>query len=165
MSSEGKKKRGEAGQSNAKNIAFRYGGSGCDLSQRIGSTSHPRLGGSKFLNAMKIGAMLNGMDSFSDRMLKAADENMERCPSVTEEKKHVRSSSHHRSGRNDGRIVLRFGASCHDIRKSNAEPVDLSATRQFHGRHGVIRPNKDADRASSIVIAAVQSHGLFEKGV
>lgn len=82
MSAEGKKKRGEAGQSNAKNIAFRYGGSKCDLSTRIGSTTHPRLGGSKFLNAMILASKL-GFSNFTQRMVNAADENMDRCPTVT----------------------------------------------------------------------------------
>lgn len=79
MSSEGKKKRGEAGSSNAKNIAFRYGGSKCDYSTKIGHTTHPRLGGSKFLAAMAIGSILPGFNP-SERAIRAADECMDECP-------------------------------------------------------------------------------------
>lgn len=73
MSAEGKKKRGEAGMSNAKNIAFRYGGSKCDLSLRMGSTTHPRLAGAALLHAMEFSRILPGFNP-SDRMLRAADE-------------------------------------------------------------------------------------------
>lgn len=76
MSAEGKKKRGEAGMSNAKNIAFRYGGSKCDLSTRIGSTTHPRLAGAKLLHAMELAALLPSFNP-SDRILRAADETID----------------------------------------------------------------------------------------
>lgn len=72
MSSEGKKKRGEAGQSNAKNIAFRYGGSKCDLSTRVGSTTHPRMAGAALVHAMSLGAIIPHFHP-SDRLLKATD--------------------------------------------------------------------------------------------
>ena len=76
MSAEGKKKRGEAGQSNAKNIAFRYGGSKCDLSTRLGHTTHPRLAGSKLLHAMVLGQMLPGFNP-SERLVRAVDATIE----------------------------------------------------------------------------------------
>lgn len=73
MSAEGKKKRGISGQSNARNIPFRYGGKPSNLSTRIGGTNHPRLGGSKFLYAMIFGRYLPNFTA-SDRAFKAADE-------------------------------------------------------------------------------------------
>lgn len=73
MSAEGKKKRGEAGMSNAKNIAFRYGGSKCDLSLRIGHTTHPRLAGARLLHAMELAALLPNFNP-SERLVKATDE-------------------------------------------------------------------------------------------
>jgi hypothetical protein len=72
MSAEGKKKHGESGVSNAKNIPFRYGGHPSNLSLATGATSHPRLGGSRFLQAMILGARLPGFAP-SDRMYRAAD--------------------------------------------------------------------------------------------
>ena len=78
MSAEGKKKRGEAGQSNAKNIPFRYGGRPCNLSTHIGTTTHPRLGGARFLTAMAMGAKLAGFRP-SERMYRAADACIDHC--------------------------------------------------------------------------------------
>jgi hypothetical protein len=78
MSAEGKKKRGTAGMSNAKNIAFRNGGSKCNLSTHVGSTTHPRLGGARFLTAMAIGAILPGFRA-SERAYRAADLCIEHC--------------------------------------------------------------------------------------
>lgn len=78
MSAEGKKKRGEAGQSNAKNIPFRNGGKPCNYSTHTGATTHPRLGGAKFLTAMALGAMLPGFRA-SDRMYRAADACLDHC--------------------------------------------------------------------------------------
>lgn len=72
MSAEGKKKRGEAGQSNAKNIAFRYGGSRCDLSLRVGSTTHPRMAGAKLLHVMEFARLLPAFNP-SERLMKAVD--------------------------------------------------------------------------------------------
>jgi hypothetical protein len=72
MSSEGKKKRGEAGVSNARNIAFRYGGSKCDLSTKIGSTQHPRLAGAKLLHTTEFAQILPYFNP-SDRLMKAVD--------------------------------------------------------------------------------------------
>lgn len=72
MSAESKKKHGESGVSNAKNIPFRYGGRPSNLSTAIGATTHPRLGGSRFLYAMILGATLPGFAP-SDRMYRAAD--------------------------------------------------------------------------------------------
>ncbi|WP_394890385.1 hypothetical protein ACG873_03120 [Mesorhizobium sp. AaZ16] len=79
MSGEGKKKRGLAGVSNAQNIAFRYGGRPSNFSLAIGHTTHPRLGGSLFLNAMILGQMLPGFKP-SERMVRAADACIEVCP-------------------------------------------------------------------------------------
>lgn len=78
MSSEGKKKRGAAGMSNAQNVPFRYGGAKCNLSTRHGATTHPRLGGARFLSAMALGAILPGFNP-SDRALRAADKCMDHC--------------------------------------------------------------------------------------
>lgn len=76
MSAEGKKKRGESGKKNAENIPFRYGGKPCDYSTRIGHTTHPRLGGSRMLQAMKLGAKLPGFFA-SHRLYSAADETID----------------------------------------------------------------------------------------
>ena len=90
MSAEGKKKRGVSGVSNAKNINFRYCGypraiAGTNwnysLSTANGATDHPRLGGSRFLHAMAMGAKLPGFNP-SHRAVLAADmciEWLERC--------------------------------------------------------------------------------------
>lgn len=78
MSSEGKKKRGESGVANARVIAFRYGGSKCDLSTRIGTPSHPRKAGAQFLSAMAMGSFLPGFNP-SHTMLLAADLCMDHC--------------------------------------------------------------------------------------
>ena len=58
MSAEGKKKRGEAGQSNAKNIAFRYGGSKCNYSIATGRTTSPYGAGSLLVRAFDLTDML-----------------------------------------------------------------------------------------------------------
>lgn len=78
MSAEGKKKRGVAGMSHANNIAFRNGGSKCNLSTAIGSPRHPRKAGALFLSAMALGARLPGFAP-SDTMLLAADACMDWC--------------------------------------------------------------------------------------
>lgn len=80
MSAEGKKKRGESGQSNAKNIPFRYGGSKCNFSTAIGNTNHPRGAGSKLVQAMMLGAHLPGFFA-SERLLKHTDAAMANCTS------------------------------------------------------------------------------------
>lgn len=72
MSSEGKKKRGESGQANAKNNAFRSGGKPFDPSLRVGATSHPRMGGSRMLNALGLAYQVYGYEP-SERLLRAAD--------------------------------------------------------------------------------------------
>lgn len=81
MSAEGKKKRGESGKSNAKNIAFRYGGKPCDYSTRVGATRHPRLAGARLLHAMELAALLPGF-SPSERLVKATDETIEHIGSL-----------------------------------------------------------------------------------
>ena len=75
MSAEGKKKRGVSGATNAKNIPFRYHGypKGYTVSTTLGRSDHPRMGGSRFLNAMKLGVMLPNFQA-SHRMYLAADE-------------------------------------------------------------------------------------------
>lgn len=78
MSAESKKKRGISGMENAKHIAFRNGGSKCNFSTHIGSTTHPRLGGAKFLSAMALGAILPNFNP-SDRAIRAADACMDHC--------------------------------------------------------------------------------------
>ena len=60
------------------------------------------------------------------------------------------------------KIVIRMNAARHDI-SVNGEVIDLSSGTDFHGRYGVIKPNKDMDRASSQVIAALQRRGMFTK--
>ena len=87
MSAEGKKKRGESGKSNAKNIAFRYGGKPCDFNTRIGATRHPRLAGAKLLHAMELAALLPDFNP-SERLLKATDETIEHI-----EKQHSATST------------------------------------------------------------------------
>lgn len=77
-----KKKRGESGQKNAEHIAFRNGGSKCNLSTAYGGTTHPRLGGAKFLTAMVMGVVLKKMGydaDFSDRAVRAADACLDHC--------------------------------------------------------------------------------------
>lgn len=77
MSAEGKKKRGESGVSNAKTMPFRGHGypHGYSLSTAIG---HSRdFAGSRFLQAMILGATLPGFAP-SDRMYRAADEAIDR---------------------------------------------------------------------------------------
>jgi hypothetical protein len=69
MSAEGKKKRGESGQSNAKNIAFRYGGrtlryegftgSNCDYSNESRHASSRCGAGSLLVRAMALSDMLS----------------------------------------------------------------------------------------------------------
>lgn len=76
MSAEGKKKRGISGATNAKSIAFRYGGKPSNLSLKHGHTTHPRLGGSKMFYAMVLGALLPGFNP-SDRLVRAADNFMD----------------------------------------------------------------------------------------
>lgn len=81
MSAEGKKKRGEAGASNAKTIPFRYGGSKCNISTSIGRAE--RCDKARFLSAMALGAVVQRAYGYkmqaSERMYKWADEAMEVC--------------------------------------------------------------------------------------
>ena len=80
MSAEGKKKRGESGVANARNIAFRYGGSKCDLSTRIGSTTHPRLAGSRLVQAMVAASAIGAQQlSISSRLIDATQAAMDNC--------------------------------------------------------------------------------------
>lgn len=86
MSSEGKKKRGESGKKNAESIAFRYGGSKCNYSLRHGATTHPKLAGSKLVNAMKYGMIVLPLlgfkvPSMSHRLETALDAAMSNCTS------------------------------------------------------------------------------------
>jgi hypothetical protein len=43
-----------------------------DTVSRVGSTSHPRLGGSRMLNALRLAWEVHGFEP-SDRLLRAAD--------------------------------------------------------------------------------------------
>lgn len=83
MSAEGKKKHGTSGVSNAKNIAFRYGGKPSNLSIATGRAQ--RFGGSRFLNAVRLGMMLPGY-VMSTRAENAGEEIIERnsAPIVVE---------------------------------------------------------------------------------
>lgn len=80
MSAESKKKRGTSGVSNAKSISFRYHGEpkGYSLSTHIGGTM--QFAGSKFLQAMILGARLPGFAP-SGRMYNAADAAIDRIES------------------------------------------------------------------------------------
>lgn len=73
-----KKKRGESGVSNAKNIAFRYGGSPCnfDLSHR--RSDHPRGAGSLLVRAMNLAVKLPGFEP-SAILVKRTDAAMANC--------------------------------------------------------------------------------------
>ena len=66
MSSEGKKKRGESGMSNAKSIAFRYGGSKCDYSvgRRAGGGAHPRWAGTKLVQGFDLAMLIREKHPF-----------------------------------------------------------------------------------------------------
>lgn len=72
MSQEGKKKRGESGQSNAKNISFRNGGRPSNLSVKIGASDHPRLAGAAMLHTLELAQRLPGFNP-SPRMERAVD--------------------------------------------------------------------------------------------
>lgn len=89
MSAEGKKKRGEAGVSNAKNIPFRYGGSKCDLSIRTGSTTHPRMAGAALLHAMELARLLPGFNP-SDRLYRATDATIDHLSQWHERTRYAR---------------------------------------------------------------------------
>lgn len=81
MSAEGKKKRGEAGQSNAKNIPFRYGGRPCNYSTKIGNPTWSLCGaGSRLVQAMALGVHLPNFAP-SDYLLRKTDAAMARCTS------------------------------------------------------------------------------------
>lgn len=74
-------KRGESGASNAKNVAFRYGGSKCNLSTLTGNPAwSPRGAGSKLVQAMSLGVLLPNFEP-SDRLVKKTDAAMARCTS------------------------------------------------------------------------------------
>lgn len=81
MSAEGKKKRGEAGASNAKNIPFRYGGSKCNVSTGLGRAE--RSSGATFLSAMALGMVVARMQgkalNLPNRAWVWADEAMDHC--------------------------------------------------------------------------------------
>lgn len=175
MSGESKKKRGESGKSNAKNIAFRYGGSRCDFSTKIGHTTHPRLGGSKFLNAMKLGEVVGYVEGKepSDRAYKAADENMDVCPITSGDAGNRRKARSARQGfgREEERVVIRRSDTRCDIELQSGD-IDLSSCYVFRSvgdQHGLIRPDRSEsgssnnDRASSALIAFMQRQNYFEK--
>jgi len=87
MSAEGKKKRGEAGQSNAKNIAFRYGGSKCNYSTATGRTTSPYGAGSLLVQAFDLTDMLVRMDKIAPMNIPLPLQNrvemaMNRCTNV-----------------------------------------------------------------------------------
>lgn len=78
MSAEGKKKRGEAGQSNAKSIPFRYHGRKPPQynDNRIGRTDV--RGTSKMVQAVLLGSKLHGFNP-SQRLMSMTEGAMERC--------------------------------------------------------------------------------------
>ena len=80
MSAEGKKKRGEAGISNAKSIPFRYNGypRGYTLSTRTNRTNHKAGAGSRLVQAMALGIRLPGYKD-NPILLSRTDEAMSRC--------------------------------------------------------------------------------------
>lgn len=80
MSAEGKKKRGESGMSNAKNIPFRYHGypRNYTLSTALGRPQHPRGAGSLLVRAMNLGVKLGGFAP-SQRLLNMTEEAMLNC--------------------------------------------------------------------------------------
>lgn len=81
MSAEGKKKRGESGVSNAKHIAFRYGGSKCNISVALGRSD--RVDRARFLSAMVMGVVIERLYGYkanaTSRMYNWADEAMDAC--------------------------------------------------------------------------------------
>lgn len=82
MSAEGKKKRGEAGKSNAASIPFRYHGRKPPRynDTSIGASQHPCGAGSRLVNAMRLGICLPNF-SASERLMRMTDEAMVRCGS------------------------------------------------------------------------------------
>lgn len=78
MSAEGKKKRGEAGQSNAEAIPFRYHGRKPPQynDNRIGRTDV--RGTSKMVQAVMLGSKLPGFNP-SQRLVKMTEDAMDRC--------------------------------------------------------------------------------------
>lgn len=58
-------------------------------------------------------------------------------------------------------MKISMNAARHNI-TFNGESVDLSSGFSFYGRHGVLKPNKDMDRASSQIIATLQARGMFK---
>lgn len=78
MSAEGKKKRGESGVSNAKNIAFRYGGSHCNFDTKTYRSDHPRGAGSLLVRAMNLGVKLPGFFA-NPVLIKRTDAAMANC--------------------------------------------------------------------------------------
>ncbi|MQX96110.1 hypothetical protein GHK03_07850 [Sinorhizobium medicae] len=81
MSAEGKKKRGESGNANAKHIAFRYGGSKCNVSTALGRSA--RVDRARFLSAMVMGVVVERLYGYkanaTSRMYNWADEAMDVC--------------------------------------------------------------------------------------
>lgn len=82
MSAEGKKKRGESGRSNAENIPFRYGGSKCNLSTKLGRSD--RTGGSKMVRAIVASDVLSRIGypvgyKITERMVRLFDNGLQRC--------------------------------------------------------------------------------------
>lgn len=82
MSAEGKKKRGESGKSNAKNIPWRYHGRYPKgyFDKPVGRSDHPCGAGSRLVAAMILGIRLPGF-SPSDVLLARTDAAMERMTS------------------------------------------------------------------------------------
>lgn len=74
MSAEGKKKRGVSGQTNAKNIPFRYNGypKNYTVSTALGRSDHPRMAGANLLHTMTLARLLPGF-VMADRLVRATD--------------------------------------------------------------------------------------------
>lgn len=80
MSAEGKKKRGQAGLTNAQSIPFRYGGRPCNYSTAHGNPRSKYGAGSKLVGAMIFGALMAGSRfNPSQRLVEMTDAAMGRC--------------------------------------------------------------------------------------
>ena len=73
------KLRGVRGGENGKRIAFRYGGSKCNLSTVIGRTVHPRGAGARLVTAMSWAFTFGRIPEVSERLMNNAVRALEGC--------------------------------------------------------------------------------------